>query len=105
MLRASGRHDDQDLDVAAITDAHGMGSGVLHGDRLVRLADATLGDDDLALSRAQASLVAVAGGAGLVDAAATIANFSMQSRIANGTGIPLDTSLQAASRALRSGPP
>ncbi len=79
------------MDLAAITKgASGEVAGVAYGAELIAYADAVVArSPDVAETRnaVQKSL----GDAGVVDAAAIIANFQRMVRIADGTGIPLDT--------------
>ena len=76
--------DDQ-IDPGQLAD----GAGVPHGKLLVDFVNATVeGGDVLAASRDQ--VAATMGLDGLVDAAAVVANFTMMTRIADGTGTPLD---------------
>ncbi|HEX9260512.1 MAG TPA: hypothetical protein VF855_13315 [Acidimicrobiales bacterium] len=53
---------------------------------LVGLASAAVERDDARLTQARERLVAVAGEAVMVDAAAVAANFEMMTRLADGTG-------------------
>ncbi len=64
------------------------GAGVPHGKLLVDFVNATAGDGDLESLRGQ--VADALGDDGLVDAAAVVANFTMMTRIADGTGTPLD---------------
>ena len=64
------------------------GAGVPHGKVLVDFVNATAGDGDLEATRA--AVADALGPEGLVDAAAVVANFTMMTRIADGTGTPLD---------------
>ncbi len=88
------------VEVRAVTDAK-VSSGVAHGEALVALADALVGEDDAALERARERLLAALGPAGLVDAAAVAANFERMVRIADGTGIPLDAPVRMITADLR----
>lgn len=85
MLSWSSTTEGQPADLSAI--ARGEGDGrVAHGHELVAFADAIGGFDDRVLAAARARLVAVAGEAFMVDAAAVAANFEMMTRVADGTG-------------------
>ncbi|MEM7287798.1 MAG: hypothetical protein AAF480_15715 [Actinomycetota bacterium] len=76
---------DEQIDPGKLAD----GAGVPHGKLLVEFVNATVsGGDDLAARRDE--VTAAMGLAGLVDAAAVVANFTMMTRIADGTGTPLD---------------
>ena len=85
MLSWSSTESGTPADLAAIADGHGD-SGLPHGAEIVEFAQACAGWDDAALASARAKLVAVAGEAFMVDAAAVLANFEMMTRVADGTG-------------------
>jgi hypothetical protein len=65
-------------------------AGIPQGDRLADFAEAALGSDEKRLVRARTKLTDALGAAGLVDAAAVVANFNAIDRIADATGIPID---------------
>ena len=58
---------------------------------LLTLTDAVLGSDDAAVEAAIAAVRNRMGGAALVDAAATIASYDSIVKLADATGIPLET--------------
>jgi hypothetical protein len=88
MLRASGRHYGTDFDLEGIVQGDG-GSGVAHETNLLAFADAAIvGATNL--DEARRDLVQVAGAGAMVDAAAVIAGFDAITRVADGTGIPLE---------------
>ena len=102
LLRASGEMTGERVDVRAVTDdAAAAGSGVAHAAELLAYADALVGDDDPALAAARAALRAAVGDAGLADAASVASNFERMVRIADGTGIPIDTPVRVLSEAVR----
>ena len=76
-------------------------SGVAHGRMLLEFAEAVLGGDDAALSRARAELMTALGPRGLVDAAAVVGLFNAIDRVADATGIPLEAEKAAASADFR----
>ncbi len=90
-----------DVDLAAITKgASGEVAGVAYGAELIAYADAVVArSPDVAETRnaVQKSL----GDAGVVDAAAIIANFQRMVRIADGIGIPIDGPLDLLSADIR----
>ena len=73
-----------------------------HGEELIRFADAVVAGSDEEISRAREALLAEVGPQGVVDAAAVIGNFQRMVRIADSTGIPLDSPLAAMSQGLSS---
>jgi hypothetical protein len=76
-------------------------AGVPHGRLLVEFAEAVLGDEALALTRARDALAAALGPAGLADAAGVVGLFNAIDRVADATGIPLEDEKAAASADLR----
>jgi hypothetical protein len=88
MLRASGRHYGTDFGLAGIVQGAG-GSGVAHEARLLAFADAVI-VDPASLAKTRVELIQAAGEAAMVDAAAVIAGFDAITRVADGTGIPLE---------------
>ncbi len=86
----------------AITEGREAGdSGVAHGDALLAFAEAAVAGDEQALSRARVAVRERLGPDELVDAAAVVANFERMDRIADSTGIALDTPLELATGELR----
>lgn len=81
-------------------DADGT-SGLPHGDVLTAFAEALVAGDDAALAGARTRVAQALGPGGLVDAAAVASNFERMNRIADATGIPLDTPVAALSSDLR----
>ena len=75
------------------------GAGVPHGELFVRFVDATYGDATT-LAAARDELVDTLGGDVMVDVAAVVANFHMMTRIADGTGTPIDDGSEKMSHEL-----
>jgi len=90
MLRASVEASGLKANLMAVADP-GITSGIPAGAELLAFADAVSGADSPALSRARAALLTALGPAALVQAAAIAANFSMNDRAANATGIILES--------------
>lgn len=65
-------------------------TGVPGGSQLIAFADALVGPDAAALARARVALDAALGADAIVGAAAIASIFSMNDRIANAIGIPMD---------------
>jgi hypothetical protein len=76
-------------------------SGVAHADALVALAEALVGDDEAALAEARQRALERMGPEAFVDAVAVASNFERMVRIADGTGIPLDTPMNLISEDVR----
>jgi hypothetical protein len=72
-------------------------SNVEHGALLVAFVEGVMGDDEAALERERTALCAVLTPAQVVDVAALIGMFNVVDRVADATGIPLDSDLQAMS--------
>lgn len=87
MLSWSCHQSDAEVDLGAV--AAGVGDpGIPLGGDLLRFATAaaSLRGDVTEMNGARRALVAIAGQAVMVDAAAVAANFQMMTRLADGTG-------------------
>ena len=82
------------VDLAAVNGGV-ADSGVENGARLLAFTEAVMGEDDAALVRERAELRAVLSPESFVDVAGIIAGFNVVDRIADATGIPLDSMLVA----------
>lgn len=98
MLLGLSSSDDQPFDPSAL-DA---GAGVQHGAALASLARAAAARDADALAVERARVTELMGRSAMIDALAVSANFAMMTRIADGTGTPLDDGTTALSSDLRS---
>src|SRR5688572_28390231 len=88
-LRASSKKAGREADMTAITRETASDGGVAHGALLIELVDAVVYPNaDPAPARAR--LVAAAGPGLLVEAAAVLAMFHWNDRVADATGAPLD---------------
>jgi hypothetical protein len=101
LLRASGVTQNRSYDLNAVTGAVQDDGGVAHGRLLVEFAEAVLGEDDEALTRARPALRAAIGAAGLADAAGVVGLFNAIDRVADATGIPLEAEKAEASADFR----
>jgi hypothetical protein len=97
LLGLSGLHQDNEVTLEAIAGSGNGDGGVRHGDLLVRLTEAMWEGEPGPLAAVRDELLAVAGADVLVDAVAVSANFHMMTRVADGTGTPLDPDTDAAS--------
>ncbi len=77
--------------------------GVRHGAVLVGLVEAMWDGEPGALAAAREAVLDAAGADVLVDAVAVSANFHMMTRVADGTGTPLDPGTDQASEGFRDG--
>ena len=89
-------------------DLHGVTAGeaaapvgVPHERELIALAEAVVRGSEAELAEARSHALAALGPEGFVAAAAVAANFERMDRIADATGIPLDTPLDAISAGMR----
>ncbi len=89
------------VDLGAVTGGDAADSGVKHAGELVRFAEAIVGGEEDEIASARGALCSVVGDAGMIDAAAVAGNFQRMVRIADGTGIPLDTPVKLVSADLR----
>lgn len=89
MLRASVEHCGGTVDLRAVADSR-VDSGIPHGAALLDFADAVLAAGSDSLGRARDTLQRTLGDGALVQCAAIAANFSMNDRVANATGIVLE---------------
>ena len=103
MLRASIESVGGEVDLAGVVAGAAAGhSPVRSAAALLAFVDASLGADrEASLAEARERVRAELGWEALVDAAAIIGNFERMVRIADGTGIPLDTPVLVASEGIR----
>ena len=87
MLSWSSQQSDEVVDLGAVAAGHGD-VGIPFGGELLRFATAAacLAGDVTEMDEARDALVAIAGEAVMIDAAAVAANFHMMTRLADGTG-------------------
>lgn len=91
MLRESMQTEGKQVDLGGIARGFQDGVDIAHAAELVEFAEAVVLRDDARTAAARARLLAVLGGAGLVDAAAVVAAFHGFVRIADAIGIPYTT--------------
>jgi hypothetical protein len=101
LLGLSGLHHDGEVTLEAIAGSDKGDGGVRHGHLLVRLVEAMWDGEPGPLAAAREDLLAAAGADVLVDAVAVSANFHMMTRVADGTGTPLDPGTDEASGEIR----
>ena len=91
LLRASGKHTGEVIELSIIMAGSASGDGgVAFGSVLMAFAEAVLGTDDARLTESRAAASQAIGEDGLVDAAGVIGLFNAIDRIADATGIPLE---------------
>lgn len=101
MLRVSTETKNQDVDLNAVMGRADGDVGVKGGAELTAFAEATVSGGNNAITAARQRLVDVLGAEATVDAAGVIGNFERMVRIADGTGIPLDTPVSLVSADMR----
>lgn len=92
--------DKNKLNVESITSDDGMGTGITNGDVIVRLVNATIRNDET-IDDARQAVIDTFGMDGLIDIAGVMGTFTMQTRIADATGLPFDMPFELATRSLR----
>src|SRR5262245_43606696 len=88
-LRASSKRNGGDADITAITRERPDDGGVEHGALLLALVDAVV-DERADPAPARRRLVEAAGPGLLVEAAAVLAMFHLNDRVADAMGAPID---------------
>jgi hypothetical protein len=97
----SGQSDGTEVDLSAVNGGACGDGGVDHGARLVAFVDAVMAGDDAALAREREALQEVLAPEAFVDACAVIMAFNVVDRIADATGIALDSPLAVMSADVR----
>ena len=101
MLSLSADISESPVDLELINGDANAADTVEHGRALLNFAEAFARRDQDALARSRQGLELEAGSAVVVDAAGVAANFQRMVRIADSTGIPLDTTAAALSTDIR----
>lgn len=91
MLRASTQVSGEEVNLKGIVEGNQVQTGLRGGEALIHFAETAVGDNVDAISVAREAVKDELGEKAMVDAACVIANFQRMVRIADGTGIPLDT--------------
>ena len=100
MLRGSIEQRGEAVELRTIIAGADIDSGIKGSAVLVGLVEAAL-KNPAELAGARAALVEVLGVPALVDAAGVIGNFQRMVRIADATGIPVDTATAAVTADIR----
>jgi hypothetical protein len=102
MLRESSKASGEAVNLNIVTAGDYVDSGVEAQGELLALVDATLNQAPAPqLADARDAIVQQLDAAALIDAAAVIGNFQRMTRIADGTGLPLDEPVTALTVELR----
>lgn len=87
---------------AVVDDSAAEGSGIAHAPELLAFTEAAVRGSEEELRSTRDALVEAAGVDAMVDAACVVGNFLRMTRIADGTGIPLDGPVGAMSADIQS---
>jgi hypothetical protein len=87
----SGEETGDDYDLETIIDGGDGDGGVPHGDLLLEFAEAVLDDDDTVLAASRDKISDALGWEAFVDVAGVIASFNSVVRVADATGIPVES--------------
>ena len=97
----SGNHTGTEYDLSLIMDGSVQASGLPYGKKLNEFVEAIMDRDKARIAAARTTILETLGEAAMVDAAATIAAFNAYTRMADATGIPLETPKAEATVELR----
>ncbi len=97
----SGQIQGESIDLGVVVDPSRDDGKVAHAEILVRLVEAAIAREPVALAAAQEQIRAQMGESALIRACAVIGNFERMNRIADATGIALDTPSRILSEDLR----
>ena len=97
----SGNHTGTEYDLSLIMDGNVQESGLPHGKILNEFVEAIMDRDKARIAAARTTTVETLGKAAMMDAAATISAFNAYTRMADATGIPLETPKAEATVELR----
>jgi len=97
----SGQVNGADVDLSAVNGAVRGDGGIEHAAELVRFTEAVMAGDDSSLVEARRALRGVVSPEAFVDTCAVIGAFNVVDRIADSTGIPLDSQMEAMTGELR----
>lgn len=92
---------DENANLQALVNGQETTSGVEAGAELLGLAEALVKRDVAAIDRARAAVAEKLGVEAMVDSVGVVANFQRMVRIADSTGIPLDTPVLMMTQGIR----
>ena len=101
MLSVSARTNGDDVNLNGIVEGAKIATGIPGDQALLEFAEVCLGDDTAAIGCARQQVIGELGEAAMVDAACIVANFQRMVRIADCTGIALDSEVAAITADLR----
>lgn len=97
----SGEATGGRIDLGLIRDPHAGDGGIPHGALLAAFAEAAISGNAQDLDAVRAEVISKMGGEAMIDAAAVVAQFNANDRVADATGIPLDSSTERMTTELR----
>ena len=97
-LRGSAHKAGKEIKLEAVLGRKADDCGIDNAPALIEFVEAFVNRDNTALARARTVLAGEIGTDGMIDAAAVAANFQRMVRIADATGIPIDTQINAMSK-------
>ena len=101
MLRVSTQVSGEEVNLNGIVEGNEVRTGLRGGEALIRFVETAVGDEADDIRAAREAVKDELGENAMVDAAAVIANFQRMVRIADGTGIPLDTPVAMMTTGIR----
>lgn len=101
LLRRSGEQTDQAFHLEGVTKVDDQAIGVAHEEILLDIADAVYHGENAQLEDVRRRGIELIGPTALVDAIGVAAGFNGITKIANGTGIPLDDTTEQQTSELR----
>lgn len=102
MLRVSANKTNSEIDINMIMGDESLDhTDIEFARELMNFASSLASRDETSLKTARDNLVAIAGDAVLIDAAGVAANFQRMVRIADATGIPVDSNSNEISNQVR----
>ena len=101
MLRVSSQVNGDQVNLQSLVSGASVSSGVPGDTVLLEFAEAVFAGDPASIAGSREAVSGELGESAMIDAAAVIANFHRMVRIADATGIPLDTQVAALSADIR----
>ncbi len=100
-LRVSGEQTGREYNLEAVMTGHSADEGLPNGGLLNDFLEAILNRNPARITKTRTKLVNTMGEQAMVDATATIAAFNAYPRMADSTGIPLESAKKEATAELR----
>ena len=101
MLRVSSQVNGDQVNLQSLVSGASVSSGVPGDTVLLEFAEAVFAGDPASIAGSREAVSGELGESAMIDAAAVIGNFHRMVRVADATGIPLDTQVAALSADIR----